>query len=619
MATAKLELVLSESDVNIVNNTSKVTAKLYYYGNGVSYNYDNPEGTITIDGTEYAFNHDITTSTSKQLLATKSKIVTHNADGEKTAVVSAVFKTRTSAAGTLKKSASLELTKIPRASDITLDKTTVLADGNEAVIATVTKKIDTYTDELSVSLGDYSQPIEAGVAFTIPEEWINAIPGTTAIAKVTVTTSSEDVVIGTNTADLEVQVPDGIVPVINGVTVTEAVAKVAEAFGNLFVQNLSQLNVNVDAEGVYGSSIASYSVTLDGVTYIQKAFTTNVIKAHGALNGSVTVVDSRGRSATDIFEVDIVEYQQPVVLPISFYYCDDDGNRDSNGSHTKVLIPYKAYPVEGQNSKSIVLTYKSTVDETATERIITPDEWEGTVEAIIHGADYSMTYKYAASLTDEIATSASAEVTTGLVVISRKAGGKGVTFFGEAEEDGLIVKGKNPLLFKDSEALEATKRHLGIGEVEDSGWITAELDPAFTAYATGDDPKYRKIGNLVEVVGTVKPTAEITGSSTQQTIFTLPEGYRPSAEIVRVCQGSMTNVWTLRVATTGEVTFERYRSGNTYATAGNAVWLPFQATFFASEGAEGETILTATHDGAGNVTAYGITATHDGAGNVRIV
>ena len=32
-----------------------------------------------------------------------------------------------------------------------------------------------------------------------------------------------------------------------------------------------------------------------------------------------------------------------------------------------------------------------------------------------------------------------------------------------------------------------------------------------------------------------------------------------------------------------------------------------------------ETTLTATHDGAGNVTAYGIIATHDGAGNVRIV
>jgi hypothetical protein len=258
-------------------------------------------------------------------------------------------------------------------------------------------------------------------------------------------------------------------------------------------------------------------------------------------------------------------------------------------------------------------------DETATERIITPDEWEGTVEAIIYGADYSMTYKYTASLTDKIETSASTEVTTGVVVISRMAGGKGVTFFGEAEEEGLVIKGKNPLLFKDAEALEATKQHLGIGKVEDSGWITPTLTSQFNAYVTEQAPKYRKVGNTVEVVGVVKSTVAITGNDTRHTIFTLPEGYRPSVDVNVVCQGSTMAVWLLTIqATTGNVLFSRYRIGNAYANIGTTVWLPFQATFFAGDGGT-ETTLTATHDGVGNVTVYGITATHDGAGNVRIL
>ena len=63
---ARIELVLTESDVSIVNNTSKVTAKLYYYGNGVSYSGYQKTWKITIDGTTYSGTNTFTTSTSAQ-------------------------------------------------------------------------------------------------------------------------------------------------------------------------------------------------------------------------------------------------------------------------------------------------------------------------------------------------------------------------------------------------------------------------------------------------------------------------------------------------------------------------------------------------------------------------
>ena len=438
---ARIELVLTESDVSIVNNTSKVTAKLYYYGNGVSYSGYQKKWTITIDGTTYSGTNTFTTSTSAQLLGTASKVVTHNDNGAKTVAVSASFETKVSI-GTLTTSKSLPLTTIPRVSDLSINKTSVPADGSTTVIATATKKSSSFTDVLTVSLGSYSQTIESGVAFTIPEEWINAIAGTSAVATVKVTTKSGSTTIGSKTVSLTVTVPASVVPVINDVTITEAVAAVTTAFGSRFVQNLSQLNVSIDAEGVYGSTIKSYSTTLDGVNYIQQAFTSNVLKTAGSLTLAVTVTDSRGRTASTTVAVTVIEYNYPAITGMTYIHCDADGTQNSSGTSTKITIAGKVYPVEEQNSKTLKLKYKATSDETYTERVVTVPDWTFSVDVIISGTDPSVTYEYIAELTDKINTAnpATYRITTGIVVISRRAGGKGVTFGGEAEQDGFVCK-----------------------------------------------------------------------------------------------------------------------------------------------------------------------------------
>lgn len=438
---ARIELVLTESDVSIVNNTSKVTAKLYYYGNGVSYSGYQKKWTITIDGTTYSGTSTFTTSTSAQLIGTVSKVVTHNDNGAKTVAVSASFETKVSI-GTLTTSKSLTLTTIPRVSDLSINKTSVPADGSTTVIATATKKASSFTDVLTVSLGSYSQTIESGVAFTIPEEWINAISGTSAVATVKVTTKSGSTTIGSKTVSLTVTVPASVVPVINDVTITEAVVAVTTAFGNRFVQNLSQLNVSIDAEGVYGSTIKSYSTTLDGVNYIQQAFTSNVLKTAGSLTLAVTVTDSRGRTASTTVTVTVIEYNYPAITGMTYIHCNADGTQNSSGTSTKITITGKVYPVENQNSKALKLKYKATSDETYTERVVTVSDWTFSVDVIISGTDPSVTYEYIAELTDKINTAnpATYRVTTGIVVISRLAGGKGVTLFAEAEHEGFWVK-----------------------------------------------------------------------------------------------------------------------------------------------------------------------------------
>ena len=119
-------------------------------------------------------------------------------------------------------------------------------------------------------------------------------------------------------------------------------------------------------------------------------------------------------------------------------------------------------------------------------------------------------------------------------------------------------------------------------KIKDSDWQTATLTDDFKAYNNDsiNMPQYKRTGNQVEIIGSVSPTSTIPGSTTPYTIFTLPEGYRPSnPNCYTICHGSGKNTWLLRVQPTGEVTFSRY-GVTSNIDAENNVWLIFDHTFF---------------------------------------
>ena len=115
-----------------------------------------------------------------------------------------------------------------------------------------------------------------------------------------------------------------------------------------------------------------------------------------------------------------------------------------------------------------------------------------------------------------------------------------------------------------------------------SGWQTATLTSDFVKYDGKDDniPQYKKIGKLVEVRGAVSPKTAITGSADAYTIFTLPEGYRPSKQVSVLSPGSGANQWLLTITAAGLVRFARYNNGAGYVNATTTTWLPFHAMYF---------------------------------------
>lgn len=369
--------------------------------------------------------------------------------------------------GNVSGNATFELTPIPRATTPTLSLDNV--ELGSPVVISMPRAVDTFYHELTYEIGSVSETIGTNLGtskeWTPPVELASQIP-TSVSGSVLInckTYNSSGTLLGTKSLDLGVTVPDEIVPVINDITIAEAVLKIDEAFG-LFIKTQSQLNVEIDAEGVYGSSINRYSSTLDGVNYMQQAFTSNVINTSGQLQLKVEVTDSRGRTAEKIELVEVVDYSMPAILSMEYYYCDSSGTRDSAGENTKVIIKYKFASVEENNTRALKLSYKKTTEETYTERSVTLDAWEGTAEVIIAGTDSSVTYEYIAQPSDKINSPEGMRMTTGIVVLSRKAGGTGVTIGGEAERDGFVVANGWDALFTGDLFIELDDETLALWE-----------------------------------------------------------------------------------------------------------------------------------------------------------
>lgn len=110
-----VRVTANESDVNVANNTSKVTCKLQYKVSSTTWQA-NCSCRLVIDGTTYNSTCSVEQGqTSYKTVLTKSKTVTHGSDGSKKCAYSGRIVTITSS-GTVSDSGTLTLTTIKRGS-----------------------------------------------------------------------------------------------------------------------------------------------------------------------------------------------------------------------------------------------------------------------------------------------------------------------------------------------------------------------------------------------------------------------------------------------------------------------------------------------------------------------
>lgn len=120
------------------------------------------------------------------------------------------------------------------------------------------------------------------------------------------------------------------------------------------------------------------------------------------------------------------------------------------------------------------------------------------------------------------------------------------------------------------------------GPKGDLGFSVAQgelnCEPPFVGYGanvTTGVAKYYRIGDLVTIIGSVKPTVEIaTGKTT--VMVNLPEVLQTSVEGDFICQGSGVNRWLLIV--NKSLAIQRYGASGEIAIPAGA-WLPFEITY----------------------------------------
>jgi hypothetical protein len=373
---------------SIENNTSTITWTLK------GYRTDGATGYITCGGFKVIINGvtvyskptdyriDVYNGT---VVASGNTTISHNADGTKSFIAYAeagIYWSAVNCSG----SGTFILNTIPRATTPTVSGT--LSLGSSITISTSGRASTSFTHNLYYSWGSQviDSLIASGVttskAWTIPKtlaEYIQAgTSGTMFLKCVTYNGSTE---IGTRTLTLTISVPNTaeFKPTIQSISTAEANSL---PFAR-YVVGKTQLTVSVTAVGAYVSGSlnrnsfpAKAVVTVDGVNYPVTlsqsspstwSIKTNLLISAGSKSGTVTITDSRGRTASKTFSYTVYAYAPPVISSFTARRCLADGTLDDSGTCILFGLKTTISSVDNQNAKTYKIVYESGGNEVTLE------------------------------------------------------------------------------------------------------------------------------------------------------------------------------------------------------------------------------------------------------------
>lgn len=372
--TDKYSLLLdvSEKSYSIENNTSQVewwvgirsnTAYHNHYGLAETY-------TVVINGsTVHSAVHRPTVGNGQTVwVASGTATVGHNADGSKTVAVSASFNNAdrgTYLPTTGSCSGSLQLTTIPRATVPSIDKPSL--DCGSVIKFTGTSASSNFSHKLYSSWNGEEKLIATldkgstavSYSYTIPTDWEKNMPNTTsAIATFILETLNGNTVIGRKSINATVKVRSGIVPTIGNPTI-EDTNSISKAMG-LYVQSQSCIKFTIPTSGNQGSTITSVSTKFNDQTYSGSTFTTQAIQNSGMLSYTITVTDSRGRTATKSGSINVVAYNPPSLTNVSAKRANSSYAIDES-SGTYALLHFKVgfTSLSNKNVTSFYIQYRA--------------------------------------------------------------------------------------------------------------------------------------------------------------------------------------------------------------------------------------------------------------------
>ena len=461
--TDKYSLLLdvSEKSYSIENNTSKVEWWVGIRSNTAYHNHYGLSETyvVNINGTvvHNAVHTPTVNSGATVWVASGTTTVSHNADGSKSISVSASFNNAdrgTYLPTTGSCSGNLTLTTIPRATTPSIDKPSL--DCGSAIKISGTSASSNFSHKVYVTWnGTKTQigTIASGTttpsfSYTIPTDWEKNIPNSTSdIATFTLETISGSTSVGSKTVNATIKVRSGVVPSIGTVSISDT-NSICAGIGQ-YVQSQSKLKFTIATSGNQGSTITSVSTKFNGQTYSGSTFTTQTIQNSGTLTYTITVTDSRGRTATKSGSVSVVAYSPPSLTNVSAKRANS-GYAVDESSGTYALLHFKVgfTSLSNKNVTSFYIQYRASgasswtkINSWANNYTLEQDYKAGNLFT-----STTTTYEIAFGVKDKFMSDYSWQIVTvtpTYTLIDFGKDGKSLTFFGQDSNNAnrLTVNG----------------------------------------------------------------------------------------------------------------------------------------------------------------------------------
>ena len=459
-----LSVSWSESETNIANNTTKISANASIGASNVGFDaiydsyachlklywHDNNKNTDTLFATSGGF------TTCGMNYGTRSVsgsiTVTHKSDGSLSGYVKVYFDAPTNAGGWSPSSSSCSTgwttcTTIARASSISGLSGNQLGSG---VSVTIDRKSSSFTHKVEYKFVNSgwttaSSNAATSCSFTPPLSLASQIPSATSGAlTVRVTTYNGSTQIGSSvTKSINLSVPSTVVPSLSGLSATRIDNDVPSSWG-IYVKGISQVKITASgASGSYGSKISGYSISGPGLYTNSSSGTSGQLSSTGTQTYTCTVTDSRGRKASKSVSITVVDYSYPSIS-MSVERCKSDGTKDTSGTYLRVIINYSIASVSGKNS----IASKSC----SCNGVSNSSFASGTAFVLAANCSIGSHYAVNASIRDALGrtASANAEVNTAYRVLNVNKNKDGVAI-GKFSEKAAFEVNMDAYLLKDLE------------------------------------------------------------------------------------------------------------------------------------------------------------------------
>lgn len=255
--TCNLTAYEVSGSTNVMNNTTNVYVKLTATTTGQSHNNNQCPGSITIDGTQHSFSHNIP-SNSTVTLYEATHTITHNEDGTKSIQISYSFATGISS-GTITGNQGLTLSTVPRTSTVTCSSGTI---GSQVTI-NINRASSNFRHTLRCEFYGWHDIVEkttqTSYQWTIPTSFYGNMGDMQSTwARIFCYTYNGDTLIGESQCQFDIYIPNTSAPSITATIVdTNPTTKALTGNENKLIKYFSNAKIEMNATAKNGATITS--------------------------------------------------------------------------------------------------------------------------------------------------------------------------------------------------------------------------------------------------------------------------------------------------------------------------------------------------------------------------